>query len=301
VHRFQQQVSKAHSARLFAAVIAFAPASAGAHEATWQGFRYEWVTALLLVSAAALYGVGWWRWQQRRAGAGPLRHRELALYMAGIAAAAGSLLGPLDALAEIRLWAHIVQHMLLLAIVPPLLLLGRPALALTGLAAPSARQLVSAGGHVRRRALAQSLLATACCSAVIWVWHAPAALQRAATDEAAHWLMHLSFLAAGTWFWAVQLAAWKRHVAPWPALAGLLLITMQMGFIGALLSFAPRVLVPIATRGGDPLADQQLAGLLMWVPFCLPYLAMATLLGARQAGRLAPAAAHHQETTEVDS
>lgn len=82
----------------------------------------------------------------------------------------------------------------------------------------------------------------------------------------------------GLWFWS-SLARCIRdpRAGAAPAFVALVAVMMQMGLIGALLTFSPRALYPIyVTRapalGLDPLVDQQLAGLIMWVPACLPYL-----------------------------
>jgi len=116
------------------------------------------------------------------------------------------------------------------------------------------------------------------------LWHVPAAIAVALSDPLLHFAMHLAFILAGLWFW---IAVWQRlrepQVGAGAGLVTLMAVTMVMGFTGALLTFAPRILYPAyALRapqiGLDPLADQQLAGLLMWVPSCLPYLAGALWL-----------------------
>ncbi|MGJ4729397.1 cytochrome c oxidase assembly protein, partial [Luteimonas sp. SDU101] len=129
--------------------------------------------------------------------------------------------------------------------------------------------------------------------AVMWGWHAPAALELALASEALHWLMHGSFLAAGLWLWTLLWQRLRDDVAG-GALAGtvaIVVVMMQMGFLGALLTFSRRTLYPFYEArtpqlGLDVLSDQQLAGLVMWVPSCLPYLAGAIWLLAREFGRL---------------
>ena len=229
----------------------------------------------------------------------------LVLYVAGVArlwrqagvgrgipvAAAGALLAgalvfflatawPIDAYAGWSLAAHVGQHMLRLAVAPPLLLAGRP---LAGIAHALPRgwsQRLHAWAAPVHGWLADRLgLATVAHAGVLVVWHVPAAIAVALADPLLHLAMHAAFALAGMWFW---IAVWRRIREPEagvaPALVALVTVTVVMGFTGALLTFAPRILYPAyALRapllGLDPLADQQLAGLLMWVPSCLPYLA----------------------------
>lgn len=260
--------------------------------------------------SALVYLLAWGVARHRRGSAGPLRIGHMLSYLAGLGLLALGLLGALDAGADVSFAAHLSQHMLLLAVVPPLVLIGRPMLAVALLLPAAARPALAMGGRMRRMLRMRAVLATLACTAAMWLWHAPVAMHRALSDDAVHWLMHLCFLGAGLWFWTVPVEALRgRQHSPWEALAGLLVLMMQMGLIGALLTLSPRLLVPLqaeraAAAGLDPIADQQLAGLLMWVPFCLPYLIAAVLLGIRMAkartdnqGAWRPA----HDSAEVDS
>lgn len=228
---------------------------------------------------AALYVAGLLRlW--RRAGFG---HGVTALEAAGAAAGAVALflatVWPLDAFGEWSLAAHMAQHMLLLAVVPPLVLAGRP-VAVIAHALPRrwAGALHRWTQRVHARVVAGLAWAATAQVAAMGLWHLPAATAAALANDAAHWLMHGSFLGAGLWFWA---ALWHRVREPragvGPALVAIVAVMMQMGFIGALLVFSRRALYPVYAQrapllGLDVLADQQLAGLVMWVPACVPYL-----------------------------
>ncbi|WP_439599139.1 cytochrome c oxidase assembly protein [Falsiroseomonas sp.] len=126
---------------------------------------------------------------------------------------------------------------------------------------------------------------------LLWLWHAPGPY--AATFEAdgiAYWLMHGSLAFSATWFWAALL----RHGPgrPLAAVVGALATAIQMGVLGALLTFAPRALYAVHAPdvtlpwGFTPLEDQQLGGLLMWVPGGLLFvgvLAAGLALAMRQA------------------
>lgn len=122
---------------------------------------------------------------------------------------------------------------------------------------------------------------TAAHAATFWAWHAPPAYEAALSSTAFYWLMQASLLLTG-------LAMWRAiRAAPIPAAIGALLATMvQMGLLGALLTFtgaalyAPHYVATVAW-GLSPLEDQQLAGLLMWAPGAGLYLAAALLLLSR--------------------
>lgn len=183
-----------------------------------------------------------------------------------------ALFGPLDTLAARSTAWHMVQHLLLMAVVPPLLVAARPLAqwrAATGRGLDAAWRLLLA---CARRPLA--------CAAVhalaVWAWHAPGPYMAALDDPLWHALEHASFLSTAWLLWWSVLAAGRRQLLQ--ALAALLSTLAQTGMLGALLAFAPRPLYGAEATG---LADQQLAGLLMWVPGGLVYLAAALRIGAR--------------------
>lgn len=219
----------------------------------------------------------------------------VAAFVAGVLALFLAVVWPLDAYGEWSLGAHMAQHMVLLAVVPPLLLAGQP-VAVVAQALPRRwlRPLHTVGASTHALLLASLAGATLAHSAVMWLWHLPAATTAALNHEGIHVLMHASFLLAGLWFWSALIRCVREpSTGVVPALVALVAIMMQMGLLGALLTFSPRVLFPIyieraTALGMEPLVDQQLAGLIMWVPACLPYLGGALWLLAsafrRQAG-----------------
>ncbi|MBW3549300.1 MAG: cytochrome c oxidase assembly protein [Proteobacteria bacterium] len=258
------------------AALAHGPEEAPTLATAWSLSPWFLVPALALL---ALYLLGLGRlW--RRAGPGRgVSPVEATAFAAGVLALFLAAVWPLDAYGEWSLAAHMGQHMLLLAFAPPLLLAGRP---MAGIAHALPRAwsgpLHRAVAGVHARAVAGLAPATAAQAAVMGLWHLPAATAAALADDGVHWLMHGSFLLAGLWFWA---ALWHRVREPsagvGPALVAIVVVMMQMGFVGALLTFSRRALYPVYAErapvlGLEVLADQQLAGLIMWVPAALPYL-----------------------------
>lgn len=218
-------------------------------------------------------------WRRAGAGRGITPSSTLA-FAGGFVLLLLASVWPLDVFGAWLLSAHMAQHMLLLALVPPLLLAGRPQAALAHALPALARFTGPAVQRTTRSLPAATLLHCA----VMWLWHAPAALALALRDDAVHGLMHASFLVAGFWFWS---AVWQRLREPdtgaGAGVVALLVVMMQMGLLGGLLTFAPQpryahYLETAPALGWSALADQQLAGLLMWVPSGLPYLAGAIAL-----------------------
>src|SRR4029453_3719689 len=119
-------------------------------------------------------------------------------------------------------------------------------------------------------------------SLAIWAWHVPAAFELALVSRACHVAEHATFLGAGLLFWWPVVRPWPFH-ARWSRSAMipyLLLADIQNTALAAILVFSDRVLYP-SYAGPGALADQVLAGLLMWVPMSLAYLVPAAVLTAR--------------------
>lgn len=185
--------------------------------------------------------------------------------LAGVAVLAIIFVSPLCALASALFSARGVHHLALAAIAAPLLALALPAARSSGVAAP-----------------------LAVSSLVLWLWHWPALYTAAYSDPAVYLLMQGLLLASFVWFWRVVLSP---NTAPVTALLGIGAGAGQMGLLGALLTLAPRPLYAVHGPGAllwglDPLQDQQLAGLLMWVPAFFVYGGYA-LLTARRLDRAA--------------
>lgn len=141
-------------------------------------------------------------------------------------------------------------------------------LAITLVAAP-----LLAMALIRTRAVATAGIGTpvATFAILLWGWHVPPAYDATFnSDGVAYWSMHLSLAASATWFWAAMSRLLSAR--PLASAIGGFVTVIQMGVLGALLTFAPRPLYaahqPQVTIpwGLTPLEDQQLGGLLMWVP-----------------------------------
>lgn len=257
-----------------------------------QAWTPSWWSLLPLLTVAGLYASGLLRAPHSRA----MQARETGLFAAGFVALGLALVWPLERYAAWFMSAHVAQHMLLLALAPPLLLAGRPMAVVAAALPRGVRDALHGALAGRPRPKTALAAATLVHVAVLWLWHLPGVVAAVLADEMLHRAMQVSVFAAGLWFWSAVGARLRAQDAAASAGAAVALATvmMLMGFLGALLTFAPRLLYPAYTDrallgGVDPLRDQQLAGLLMWVPGALPYLVvglwlvLALLRGPRDA------------------
>lgn len=192
-------------------------------------------------------------------------------FQAATGVAALTLFGPLDQWAETNTAAHMTQHMLMMVVIAPLWVFARP-LPQWGSLHPQRVKLVFAP---LLKCARYPMLAASIHGMVIWIWHTPELYVLALEHPWWHILEHLCFLlTAGVFWWSVLRS--QQRTAP-QALLALLFTLMHTGFLGALLTFAPEPMYG-ETR---VLANQQLAGLLMWVLGGVPYLSAAIWVGWR--------------------
>lgn len=230
---------------------------------------------ILLVLTLALLVAGYGRgvhelWARRGTGH-VLPGWRVAAFGLGVLVLLAAQGGPLAEPAERSFAGHMAQHMVLLLVAGPLLAAGAAGLPLS-LACPMplrqrlARLRVAPAARLLRRPVIAAMLAGGVQTLVLWVWHLPAPYVAALEHPLVHALEHLCFISAGWLLWAPVLGA-PRHRLPAPIAVLLLLGTMlPASALGAVLTFAPQPVYPARALGPDPLADQQLAGLLMWAP-----------------------------------
>lgn len=210
-----------------------------------------------------------------------------------------ALCSPIDTLGDTYLFsAHMLQHMLLILAVPPLLIAGL------------SNELVPA---FARRAKVSPLLAWTLGIGAMWIWHWPPLYNAALASEPVHIIEHLLFLITSTLFWLPILSPVdQQRLEPPAAMVYLFAACIAHTILAILITFAPVGLYPAYIHPSDdlrmlplirdqwglnPASDQQVGGLLMWVPACLVYLSF--ILGAlarwyREAEQ-APIAAQQKE------
>jgi putative membrane protein len=221
--------------------------------------------------------------------------RRAALWMTGVLMILMALVSPVDVMADTYLFSvHMAKHITLLLVIPALLLLGTPPV------------WIERSLRYRHFAMAERLLAK---PAVSWtvgmgamaLWHVPALFNAALSHEALHIVEHLSLLVAGTIYWWPLLSPLPRlRLAPVPqSIAYLFTSCAACTTMGILITFAPHSLYPAYAQPNDVYGlvpvirdgwgisaamDQQIGGLLMWVPGCLVYVTAIMAMFSRWYG-----------------
>jgi putative membrane protein len=202
-----------------------------------------------------------------------------------------ALASPLDTAGGLLFSAHMVQHELLMIVAAPLLVLGRP-LGTWGWGLPQCwLKPIGAGlhaGQVRAlwRGLTRPLNAWLLHFASLWLWHVPALFESALRHPAVHALQHTSFLFPALLFWWAVLGETRTGDNRGAAIAYLFTTMLHTGALGALFAMSGRVWYPAygdnaSVYGLSALEDQQLGGLIMWVPGGLAYVIAGLALCAR--------------------
>ena len=230
---------------------------------------------LPILVGALLFGAAWLLY---RLGARRVRpHGREALWMhVAMLIAALSAFGPLDDWAETSTSLHMLQHMLFMLAVAPLWALGRPLPQWRAMLGATLQPLWNGILRAARYPVATAMVH----GALIWIWHTPRLYLLALEHPGWHMIEHACFLFSAWLFWWSCLHAHPRLVPQ--ALLAMLLTLMHTCLLGALLTFGD---TPFYGDARD-LQDQQLAGLLMWVPGGLVYLAGAGWIAWRWLGRL---------------
>lgn len=228
-----------------------------------------------LVLLAASYSVATSRlWQRTGVGRG-VRPWEVIAAGTGWLTLVLALISPLDTMSDILFAAHMTQHELLMLIAAPLIVLGRPLVVLVWV-------LPKGGRHRIRRAqrpwvmsvwrhVTAPLTVLLLHAATVWAWHLPVLFDLALAHEGIHALQHAMFFGTAAMFWWALIHGRYGAVGYGVAVLFVFVTALHTSVLGALLTFAPRVLYssyahPAPALRIDPLEDQQLAGLLMWVP-----------------------------------
>jgi cytochrome c oxidase assembly factor CtaG len=256
----------------------------------WSAWSWEPFVVIPLLLSACLYLRGvkalW-----RNAGSGHgIGRWEAAAFAAGWVTLALSLVSPLHRLGGVLFTAHMAQHELLMVVAAPLLVLGRPVIPFLWALPGRWRRVAGiwpAGGPVSTtwKLITLPSVAWALHAVAIWVWHAPSLYQATLSSETVHTLQHVSFFGTALLFWWALVHGVGMRLARPSALIYLFTTAGHTSLLGALLTFSPRLWYPLydattAPWGLAPLEDQQLAGVIMWVPAGLSYLIAALALAA---------------------
>jgi putative membrane protein len=267
-----------------AAITALAATAAHAHGAPTPrgGWAAEPVAAAGVVLTAVLYAAGVARlWRASGVGRG-VPFTDVAWFAGGWLALAVALVSPLHPIGQVLFSAHMGQHELLMLVAAPMLVLGRPGVPLLWALPATARRTIGRGVRARawRRTwawLTRPLVAWTIHLVALWAWHVPALFEATLRSETVHFAQHASFFGSALLFWWALVHAPRTAAGFGVALLATFTTAAHSGLLGALLTFARTVWYPsyVATAprfGLTPLEDQQLGGLVMWVPAGLLYV-----------------------------
>lgn len=281
-----------------------APAAAFAHggeslqpDELWRAWEFDLGAVVLLALTAVFYAIG----SRRHVG---LTGLQRTCFWAGWFTLVIALVSPLHPLGEVLFSAHMVQHEILMLIAAPLLVISRPFVTFLWALPFEWRRSVGAWSKTKlvRHCwlwLTAPLTAWWIHAVAIWLWHAPPLFSATLKSDAVHTAQHLSFLLSALLFWWALFYARGRHAYG----SGVLYIfttAIHTGILGALLTFAPHPwYAPYSATtqawGLTPLQDQQIGGLIMWVPASIIYLVAGLVLFAawmRESDALLERASH---------
>jgi putative membrane protein len=249
----------------------------------------EPVVLVSLALAGWLYARGVRRlWNESAPGQG-IRRWEAWAYAGGWLALFVALVSPLHPMGRVLFSAHMTQHEILMLVAAPLLVLGRPVIAFLWALPQNWRRL----GQMSKQSwfagtwrwLTLPLVAWAVHAVALWAWHVPALFEATLDDEWVHTAQHLSFLLSALLFWWAVIHSRRRLMGYGAAVLYVFTTSIHSGALGALITFAGSLWYPAyqettASWGLTPMEDQQLGGLIMWVPAGLVYIFAGLMLFA---------------------
>jgi cytochrome c oxidase assembly factor CtaG len=246
----------------------------------------------MLAMTGTAYALGALR--LRRSAAVGLPWWEPLCFAAGWLVILFAQVSPLDWLSEQLFAAHMTQHELLMLIAAPLLVLGRPLLVMLWALPLRSRQAI--GAATRRPIVSASWRAISAPFAVwllhgvaLWIWHLPSWYEAAVRNESIHLVQHACFLGTALLFWWTLVHGRFGRIGYGAAVLFIFTTMLHSGLLGALFTFGDRAWYPTYARTAPAwnvtgVEDQQLAGLIMWIPFGVVFTIVALALFAAWLG-----------------
>ena len=247
-----------------------------------RAWSFEPLVVVALAVTAVLFAVGFWRLWRETPARRSSRIWEAIGFAGGWLALFVALVSPLHAWGSVLFSAHMTQHEVLMLVAAPLLVLGRPLVVfLWAFPVNWSRRI---GNLAKIPAINRSwqlltipLVAWLVHAVALWIWHVPVLFEAVLHNEWVHTLQHLSFLVSALLFWWALIHGPRGAMGYGAAVLYLFTTSIHSGVLGALLTVAGSVWYPsyigLTTSWGlTPLEDQQLGGLIMWIPAGLVYV-----------------------------
>ncbi|MGZ8155314.1 MAG: cytochrome c oxidase assembly protein [Burkholderiales bacterium] len=280
-----------HIRYLSCPALAFAPCIALAHaNGVPEHATIDPIGALLLAFLALVYLRGEWRLSRRTPPRDARRWRGACFWLGWLALAV-SLGPPLEAWTSDSFAAHMAQHEIMMLVASPLMVLARPyGFILWGLPQPLANvlaRLMQARGTRRvGSSLCSPIVAWLLHAAVLRSWHVPPAFEAALAHASVHWIQHITFFLSAVIFWWSVFAPGPLAERRGAAIMSVFTTAVHTSLLGTLLTFSTRAWYPTYALAANPwglgaVEDQQLGGLIMWIPggtvFLLAGLALTAM------------------------
>ena len=239
-----------------------------------------------LMAFFLIYSIG----AYRRGSLGKLRWRHVS-FVSGWLALSFALISPIHELGEQLFSAHMLQHEILILVSAPLISAAHPAATCLWALAP--RHRVNLGGWIHGLEsiwllifITRPLTAWLLEALALWVWHIPALYQATLTSDWVHAAQHLSFFVTAVLFWSALYGVGRSAMSYGAATVYVFGTAVHCGALGALLTFSTVLWYPIYANttklwGLTPLQDQQLGGVIMWIPSAVVFIIIGLVLFAR--------------------
>jgi putative membrane protein len=247
----------------------------------WRAWEFDPLVVVGLGVSAILYAAGLNRlWKSTRIGSGIRRWQAIAFAL-GWFAAFIALVSPLHPLGRVLFSAHMTQHEILMLVAAPLMVLGKPLVVfLWAIPNESARAISgctkSPSWQSVWRAVSNPFSAWLIHLVALWVWHIPALFEATIENNFVHALQHCSFIFSALLFWWAVLHGRDKVLGYGMAVLYMFSTALHSGILGAILTFTNTLWYPAydetSAWGLTPLEDQQLGGLIMWIPASLVYI-----------------------------
>jgi putative membrane protein len=252
------------------------------------------ITAICLVLAGVAYAIGVRRLWRAPAGRQTIQRWRALAFALGCGSIAISLLSRLDALSDVLFSAHMVQHEILMLVSAPLMVLGRPFIAtLWSLPAPGRAAVASIAKRptvaIVWERISGPFTVLLLHAVVLWAWHLPVLFEAALHDDSLHAFQHLGFFLTAALFWWALIHGRYGRLGYGIGVLYVFATAMHSQLLGALLTFGSHSWYPThaartAAAHANPLQDQELAGILMWIPFGALFLLIGLALFAAWLG-----------------
>jgi putative membrane protein len=256
------------------------------HPDSWHELARTWgwepgSIAGLALSAGA-YSVGLARYWRSAGVGGGIRKWQAASFAAGWFTLFVALVSPLHPWGSVLFSAHMVQHELLMIVAAPLIVLGQPMLVMLKALPANVSGTLARWGNSRPwqtfwRFITQPFVAWVIHFLALWMWHIPVLFDATLHSEWIHAAQHTSFLFSALLFWWAVVHGHNRALGYGMAVLYMFTTAMHSGILGAMITFASGAWYPsyqhtTESWGLTPLEDQQLGGLIMWIPAGLVYI-----------------------------